>query len=210
MSAVAEWLLGLMVAFAPPERAAKQEHFPGWEETVDARRERYASIAADLYALAYDPETKPIFGGKKGRARTAALLLAVAYHESGFARDVDLGPCYRGKDGKGARCDHGLSACLMQVRIGKGTTSEGWTQKELFEDRKKCFAAGLRLLRRSFSACKALPMKHRLNAYASGSCDKGHAGSERLMNMAEKFTTKLPLPGPDERHVVQRSQEKAR
>jgi hypothetical protein len=90
----------------------------------------------------------------------------------------------------------------MQIHLGDGTTPEGHTQKDLFEDRKKCFGAGLRLIRRSFSAYRSLPMKHRLNAYASGSCAKGHDGSERLMNLAEKFATKLPLPGPDKDHIV--------
>ena len=200
-SDVADWLLALMVAFAPPERAEKVDPFPGWEETTEERRERYADIGRDLYAFAYHPDTKPVFGGKKGRARTAALLLAIAYHESGFAKDVDKGPCYRGKNGDSARCDSGLSACLMQIHLGKGTTPEGWTQKDLFDDRKKCFGAGLRLIRKSFSACRSLPLKHRLNAYASGSCAKGHAGSERLMNLGEKFASRLPMPGPDEKYL---------
>jgi hypothetical protein len=202
MSQVADWLLALMVAFAPPERAARHDQFPGWEETVDERKLRYAEIGRDLYSYVYHPDTKPIFGGAKGRARTASLLLAIAYHESGFAKDVDKGPCYRGKSGNSTRCDSGMSACLMQIHLGDGTTPEGHTQKDLFADRKKCFGAGLRLIRRSFSACKSLPMKHRLNAYASGSCSKGHEGSERLMNMAEKFATKLPMPGPDKDHMV--------
>lgn len=196
-SEVADWLLALMVAFAPPERAEKHDPFPGWEETTAERRDRYAEIGRDLYAYVYHPDTKPVFGGKKGRARTASLLLAIAYHESGFAKDVDKGPCYRGKSGNSARCDSGMSACLMQIHIGDGSTPEGWTQKDLFADRKKCFAAGLRLIRRSFAACKSLPIKHRLNAYASGSCAKGHEGSERLMNLADKFATRSPIPGPD-------------
>jgi hypothetical protein len=207
-SEIAEWLLALMVAFAPPERAARHDQFPGWEETSDERRERYASIGRDLYAYVYDPETKPVFGGKKGRARTAALLLAIAYHESGFAKDVDKGPCYRGKNGNSARCDSGLSACLMQIHIGEGSTPEGWKKKDLFADRKKCFASGLRLIRKSFSACRSLPMKHRLNAYASGSCSKGQSGSERLMALADKFSTRLPMPGPDEKFLTKKPDEK--
>ncbi len=200
-SEIAEWLLALMTAFAPPERADTEDHFPGWAETSSERRERYASLSNDLYTFVYDPETKPLYGGKKGRARTAALLLAIAYHESGFARDVDEGPCYRGKHGTSKRCDSGVSACLMQIHLGKGTTPEGWTQSDLFEDRRKCFSAGLRLIRKSFLACRALPMKHRLNAYASGSCARGHAGSERLMALGERFAARLGLPGPDEKHV---------
>lgn len=197
MNPVTSWLLSLMVAFAPPEQKARASQLPGHEETVAEKTARYESIADDLFAVVYDPNETPLFKGPKGRARTAALVLAVAYHESGFAHDVDVGPCYRGKDGAGARCDHGRSACVMQLHVGNGTTLQGYTQEELFADRKKCFRAGLGLLRRSFSECRNLPASHRLDAYASGVCDRGQDGSERLMALMEKFVAKKPLPADD-------------
>lgn len=197
MNPVTSWLFSLMVAFAPPEDRARGPQFPGHEETQEQKEARYQSIADDLYAVVYDPNETPLFKGQKGRARTAALMLAIAYHESGFAHDVDVGPCYRGKGGQSARCDHGRSACLMQIHIGDKTTSQGYTQEELFTDRKKCFRAGLGLIRRSLSECRHLDTKHRLNAYASGVCTQGDEGSERLMSLMDKFVAKRALPADD-------------
>ncbi len=197
MNAMTEWLLAMLVAAAPPERAATEEAFPGWAETAEERKARYQAIADDAHAVVFDKATRPLFGGPHGRARTGALLLAVAYHESGLKKDVDVGPCYRGKSGKSTRCDSGRSACLMQIKVADGKTPEGWTQADLFADRKKCFRAGLRLLRSSMGLCKHLPLKHRLAAYASGSCEKGHAGSEALITLAERFMTVSRVPGPD-------------
>ncbi len=194
MNPVTSWMLSLMVAFAPPEAKARGEQFPGHEETAAEKSARYESIASDLFEVVYDPKETPLFRGAKGRARTAALVLAVAYHEGGFAHDVDVGPCYRGKDGRGSRCDHGTSACLMQLHVGTGKTIQGYSHDELFADRKKCFRAGLGLLRKSFAECRLLDAKHRLNAYASGVCNHGEEGSERLMAMMDKFAAKLPIP----------------
>lgn len=202
MTAMTEWLFGILALAAPLDRASPDREFPGFEETVDERSARYTSIAADLERFVFAEETKPVFAGPHGRARTAALLLSIAYHESGFAKDVDVGPCYRGKSGKSSRCDSGMSACLMQLHIGDGKTAEGWTQADLFADRTKCFAAGLRLVRGSFGACRALPLRHRLAAYASGSCAHGHAASEALMDMAERFATHAKVPGKDETFVI--------
>jgi hypothetical protein len=201
MSMMTEWLLAIIVSAASPERAATEDAFPGWAETVAERKERFTSIASDLEAFVFDEKTRPVFGGDHGRARTAALVLAVAYHESGFMKDVDIGPCYRGKSGQSARCDSGKSACLMQIRIADGKTPEGYTREELFKDRRKCFEAGLRLLRSSLGMCKHLPLKHRLAAYASGSCDKGLDGSERLMALADKFTVVSKMPGKDAQFI---------
>jgi hypothetical protein len=197
MSTMTEWIVAIIVSAASPERAATEDAFPGWAETVAERKARYASIANDMEEFVFDEKTRPVFGGPHGRARTAALLLAVAYHESGFMKDVDIGPCYRGKNGQSTRCDSSKSACLMQIRVADGKTPEGYTREELFQDRKKCFRAGLRLLRSSLGMCRHLPLKHRLAAYASGSCDKGLEGSEMLMNLAEKFVVVSKMPGKD-------------
>lgn len=189
MSGTTEWLVALITTLAPLDRASPDREFPGWTETVEERRARYVGIASDLEAFVFDPETKPAFGGDGGRARTAALLLAIAYHESGFAKDVDLGPCYRGLRGRSSRCDSGMSACLLQIHLGNGKTPEGWTQADLFADRKKCFAVGLRLVRGSLGACRQLPLRDRLSAYASGSCARGAEASRALMDLAERLST---------------------
>lgn len=195
MDAATAWLVATMAAFAPPERASVERGMPGWSETKAQREERYGGIAEAIARVVSDPDEKPVFGGEKGRARTAALLAAIAWHESGFARDVDIGPCYRGRANDGARCDHGRAACLMQIHVNPdGRTLEGWTKEELFADRTKCFRAGLHLLQKSFASCKANPPKHRLAAFASGRCSAGQSGSEKLLSLGERFSTRIKGP----------------
>jgi hypothetical protein len=183
-----------MKVIAPPERLVAAPQFSGWEETIEAKEARYLSIANDIAQVAYDPDEQPAFAGRRGRQETAALLLAIAFKESGFAHDVDKGPCVQHKDRKTGyvRCDGGASACMMQIRIGAGTTKEGWTQRDLFADRTKCFRAGLSLVRRSMNACREHPVEYRLNAYASGVCSLGHSGSKDRMRYWRKL---LDMPG---------------
>ena len=169
---------------------------PGWEETPTQRRARYAAIAEDLFQVAYDPKVSPLYDGPFARARSASLVLAVAFHESGFAADVDRGPCYRFNQHE-SRCDYGRSACIMQVQVGPGRTREGYTQADLFADRKKCFRAGMAILRASMSRCRHLPERQWLNAYASGTCTKGQARSREMHDLAAKFATLYPYPGGD-------------
>lgn len=182
-----------MMQAAPPGRLAAAYQLPGHEETEAEKVARYESFASDLYEVVYDPSVKSLFAGKRGRALTAATILGVAYHESGFAHDVDVGPCYRGKNGHDTRCDGGMSACVMQIKIGQGTTLrsahgiEGLTQAELFQDRKLCFRVGLHMLRRSITSCTKRGPNERLNAYASGRCDDGADRSKEILNIVRKF-----------------------
>jgi len=194
MDAALAWLVATMVAFAPLERASVERGMPGWAETKEQREERYVGIAKAVAEVASDPDEKPVFGGPSGRSRTAALLLAIAFHESGFARDVDLGPCYRGRQSDGARCDYGRAACIMQIHTQDGRTIDGYTKEELFQDRVKCIRSGLHLVQKSFASCKKNPAKHRLAAFASGRCDAGQAGSERLLSLGERFATRIAGP----------------
>lgn len=188
------WLLGLMTFLAPPDRLAAAPQYPGWEETVEQKQERYLSIAEDIAEVAFDPAEQPVFNGPRGRVGTAALILALAFGESGFARDVDQGPCYRGADGRSSRCDGGQSACMMQIRIGAGRTREGWSQADLFADRTKCLRAGMHLARRSFRACRGEQLEYRLNAYASGVCGRGHLGSQARMRLWRRIYDRAGRP----------------
>jgi len=149
------WALALMVAKSPPSRAATETAYPGWSETPEQRQERYAGIARAAVKVGRD-------------RKTIGMLLALSFHESGWARDVDLGPCYRGRDGKGARCDSGRAACLMQVRTD---VHHRVSAADLFADREKCFAEGLRIARGSIAQCSRIGIDHALDAYAGGSCD---------------------------------------
>ncbi len=196
-SPVTAWLYALMVWAAPPDRFAAAHSFPGWQETVEARSARYRSIAEDLVATVYDPAERPAFAGKNGRARTAALLLALAIKESGLAPDADRGPCYRGRNGQSQRCDEGRSACMLQIRVGTGTTPEGWTREELFADRRKCLRAGLHRARRSVGACSREGPDFILNAYASGVCGRGHQESRERVALAERLFAHQPAPADE-------------
>ncbi len=187
MNIITAWLLAIMVHLAPPERLAAAPQFSGWEETAVEKQDRYMNIAKDIYEVSFDPGEHPLFSGAHGRSRTAALLLSLAFMEGGFARDVDKGPCYRGRDGKFARCDGGRSACLLQIQIGQGATQEGWFQGDLFGDRKKCFRAGLRIVRRSFKACHGRGPDALLNVYASGTCSRGEKEGKARLELARRL-----------------------
>jgi hypothetical protein len=183
MDLVVDWALAFMMAIAPPG--------PWRGESRDETVAHYRQIAADAVAVAYDAETSPLFPGKDGRARTALLLLSVAFHESSFRRDVDLGI------GPHARGDSGQSWCLMQMQVGDGRTIEGWTGPDLVRDRKLCFVAGLAAIKRSFFACRANPTTERLNAYTSGSCAGGAARSRDRVGAALSWIARRPAPSED-------------
>lgn len=205
-----------MVYLAPPEKLAQAPQLPGWEETALQKQERYEQIANALYEVAYDPNTKPLFVGGTGRASTAATVLAIAFFESGFAHDVDVGPCYRGKPGTPffKRCDGGLAVGLMQVRVDGDTTSqlmhgvEGLTRAEVFSDRKSMFRIGLHMVRKSFAACRKYGEDWSLNVYASGSCKypdgrpSGLSVGRARLRLARKLLAEHPAPGPDSKYMV--------
>jgi hypothetical protein len=180
MEFIIDWALAFMLAIAPPGPWRGEPR----EETVA----RYADIAADAVAVAYDPDNLPLYSGKTGRARTAALLLSVAFHESSFRKDVDLGI------GPNARGDSGLSWCLMQIKVAGGRTIEGFAGPDLVQDRKKCFTTGLAAMRRSFLACRANPATEWLSAYTSGSCSRGAEQSRRRIESLTTWLSRHPVP----------------
>ncbi len=157
MDPIVAWALSFMLSWAPPGRSLIKDAI----ETPEAGTARYAEIARAAASVAFDPESKPLVGGPRARSQTLAIMLSVAYHESGFRRDVDLGI---GALARGS----GTDSCLMQIRVGRGTTEEGWSHEQLVADRDKCFRVGLRLLRRSIGACRSLPPLDWLSAYARG------------------------------------------
>lgn len=216
------WLLSMMVAYAPPSNAAAEappvftrEYLEWWSETPEQREARYLEIATAAFTVAHDPAERPLHGGPNARTRTAHTLLAIAMHESGFAPDVDRGPCWRGRDGKSKRCDAGRANCMMQVHVGyDGKTREGWTALDLFADRTKCFRAGLHILQASQKQCrralseagdKPLPIHlreaYRWAGYAGGGCmsKAAQAGSQELVLYTERWweRAKPKTPGPD-------------
>lgn len=185
MGPEAAYVLALILRASPVDQVWPM---PGWSETADARRLRYASIAEDIAAVVWDKNRTPLFAGTDARKRTAALIVSIGRYESNFDKDVDIGPCYRGAKGATkTRCDSGRSACILQIWTGsaEGTTAEGWTQKEVFADRRKCITSGMNALQKSFTTCTAEGTQ--INLYASGSCASGHAVTGSRMFYAKKL-----------------------
>ncbi len=196
METLIAWILAFITTQAPPTRPT---YYPEAKETPEEALVRYQGIAEGIKDVVYDPDEAPLFKGPDGRARTAAVVESIMSHESFFRKDVDFG---LGKSGVG---DGGKSWCLMQVQLGKmvnGHTErrivtlpngswryakdkeEGWGGEDLVADRTKCIRAGLHIVRVSFLACAALPVKQWLDVYASGTCDQGQAESEHRMGLA--------------------------
>jgi hypothetical protein len=154
MSSLVTYLVAAMTAWVPARAHARAE---SPEDTMT----RYESIAHDAAAVALDPSEEPLFAGPDGRTQTALFMLSIASFESDYKRTVDQGI---------GRGDHGRSYCLMQIRVGDGTTREGWTGRQLVTDRKLCFRAALHILHGSFNVCRNLPVEDRMSAYATGRC----------------------------------------
>ena len=223
-----EWTVKRMLSWARPGRS----FHPPAKESFEDGRDRYGEIADSVRDVVYDTNERPIFGGRYGRAKTMALILAISLFESGFRKDVDKNV------GKLARGDGGKSWCLMQIQLGTPILIDGdgrrstyqnrdapgvrestptrlvFTEKgvlfsndqttgsggpDLIADRRLCFRAGLRIIRKSFSACRRLPMMERLSAYASGNCDGGREASKKRVGAAIRWVnaSRPPLPDAD-------------
>ena len=166
-----EYLVAAMMAWVPLHAHAG---------TADEAEARYRSIAEDVVSVAFDQNETPLVDEPGGRARTALLLLSVASYESGFREAVDNGE---------RRGDHGASYCLMQIRVGDGTTSEGWSGADLIADRTRCFRSALHILRRSFNVCRYLPVDDRMSAYATGHCMRDSSVSRARVDRAVAWWT---------------------
>lgn len=175
MTTLSEAVLAVMLQMAPPEKARA---LPGWEETTEARTARYGAIAEAIADVGETPDG-------------AGLLLAVSFHESGWAADVDAGRCYRGP-GWEARCDSGRAVCLVQLQLPRREREKART------DRRTCLSMGLAAIRRSLSTCASSTPPHRF-AGLSGSCSRGLAGSRRIHAIRRRvdglLTTATSSPG---------------
>ncbi len=166
-----------------------------WQPASVASHAHYRAIAQDLVIVAYDPDEAPLFGGPRGRARTALLLDAVASLESQYRADVDDG---RKRGGLG-------EVCILQVLLPsprhrvvlRGDTyayslDEGWSYADLVEDRQKCVRVALRKMRESLRAC------HDLSLYTCGRCDATERMAKYRMGRAEGMWRHAPLQMTDE------------
>jgi hypothetical protein len=178
---IVTWLLAAMVAWQPIGRTPWRELKA---ETADETRARYTELATAAATVAFDPANKPIFSGKKGRGKTAALLITISWLESAFHNRVTT---QRGSES--ARSDHGRSWCAGQILIGKdGVTKgkgghlarlipEGWSGPELEADPTKCLTVVYRFARMSAERCRAGAL---LGLYTGEGCAGGPKASNRL------------------------------
>lgn len=166
------WLLGILLAIAPPGRVPERE-------TEEAGRARYETIASDIAIVVSDPEEAPLFGGPFGRERTAALMVSVAYMESGLRVDVD--------DGR-TRGDGGNSCGIYQLNRGRRECDA------LVRDRRFATQEALRSMRRSAAACRAFGIDGMLRVYAAGTCLRGAHESEVRVRFARRLFSLHPPP----------------
>jgi hypothetical protein len=211
MSPFSAWIFAILIAIASPEKRDDYQKqllhpsispgmqaragLPDARETKEEGEARYREIATDLDAVL--STEKPLFGGKNGKIWTAAVMLSFMKLESGLRLDVDKG---KGKWGRG---DYGRSFCLMQLKVNKVTIQIAhpemgtWTGLDVVTDRKKCFRAGLEMLRRSIGACQTgtnaagevvpLTMADRFSAYATGKCSEKEPESRMKWSVASKM-----------------------
>jgi len=208
--AVHTWAISRMTAWSPPGHS----FYPDARETEEEGRARYDDIVRDAMAVAYDPAEPPLFKDSIGRAKTLAVMLAIARSESGgYRRDVDF------NIGKKARGDGGKSWCIMQIQLSRpdssGRTStriglkgdqyeyvyvkdKGFGGEDLIADRKACFRVALHMARESFRACVNLPVEERLSVYAGGNCEDGRPQSRVRVGNAIRWLAEKAPPGVDQ------------
>ena len=128
------WILALLTATEP--------NAP-WKDTYPATATAMAESAQD----------EPLFAGKDGPKKTAALYVSLSWFEA--------------RHNPRAVGDHGHSFCLGQINDtnfkGLGIASG----EELF-DVRKCLHAVNRMVRTSFRVCARAELEDRLSWYAGG------------------------------------------
>lgn len=148
--------LAWMLRFAPLDQLPQ---LPGHAETQEEGAARYEQIAEAIAGACEDSKTQ---------RSCVALLVAIGVGESRFARDADVGPCYRGK-GYETRCDGGLAASVWQAHAyGRDAQGEPVTVQRLFADRDLAAKHVLRVARWSLYRCRRLPIEDRLAALGGG------------------------------------------
>lgn len=177
------WIFSVLLSIVPANS------YSTMHESENKMKERYASIADDMYAAIH--ESKPLFNGENAEMKEAALITSIAYFESGFNKNVDSGKI---------RGDNGNSWCLMQINIGKNKVPVGdaemqqWTGQDLIKDRKKCFKVAIEYLRNSFKACSGYTKSDVLSGYTAGRCIKNESKAAARWNFAGKIISNNPMP----------------
>lgn len=196
-SLVATWLLKATMTWVPFLATSGYET----KSACETRREQ---IAQDFHDVAFDTIEKPLFKAAtehEARAMTATFLASIASYESGFHYLVDIGRCDLLAKLNGVTedkvCDNGKSHCIMQINIGSGKTSEGWSKADLIGDRKKCIRSALHILQYSKETCMAAGIKtvpDVFSIYAAGKCYNGSTHMLHRFNRASIWVRDNPVP----------------
>jgi len=191
MEAFTAWVFAVLMAISPyREKSLTYARYA--HEPEDEQKARYSSIAKDLAEVVQEEE--PLFKGKNGRVQTAALVMSMAFFESGLKKEVDFGT------GKWGRGDFGRSWCLMQINLGKGQVSWGttemktWSGQDLVNDRKKCFKVGITALRLSLGACQGKAGGDKLSSYTTGTCRDNEPTGRSRWNYAWRLLSRFTPP----------------
>lgn len=183
MNQLATWAAAVIMTLTASTKVERLR-----SETEAEMQARYTSIGTDLETALRRVE--PLFPNDENRHKTASLVLAIAFFESGFIKSVDAG---------NRRGDNGGSYCLMQIHTGNGRVGYGpeemraWTGKDLAEDRTKCFAAGVEALRISIRACGVGADGRALNVYAAGKCEQSSKAAKDRWSFATRILNKFPM-----------------
>lgn len=182
MTPLSNWIFSVMLAIAPPSERK------GVESEVQMKT-RYEQIANDMEEAIKSSD--PVFSGEDKDLKLAALITSIAYYESGFHKMVDNGKI---------RGDNGRSWCLMQINIGNSNVLIGtdemkkWSGKDLVKDRKKCFQAGIEVIRNSVNKCSYLKDIDKLSAYTSGKCVVDEKKGQHRWLYAQSLIKKYVFP----------------
>lgn len=177
---LAKMALAVMLNVSPADKAGTVETWPENRETPAEKLVRLTAFADTVAGVVLaDPDVKD-------PQWATSVILSVAWHESGLTKHVFTG------EGPHARGDGGQSICALQIRIGKGTTQEGWNAEDLLADPTKCVMAGYRKMRQSKGHCKELGPDAALAIYAGGRCSPAALiASQTRMRTARVFLEQM-------------------
>jgi hypothetical protein len=172
LESLTAWVLACMVKLLNPAMAHGLNET---DHTVHHWEESYPSTAQ---AIAVASLEAPLFKGETGPQKTAAVLTALAWHESRF--DVN------------AVGDHGQARGLYQVH----PTTVPDVEEDMLNEALPASRTARELIRQSQRICRGYDIQEQLGWYAAGSNGCQEAGRKKSrvrMNLAMRLM-KEPLP----------------
>lgn len=183
LSALAQWIFGVLVVIAPPEKLAPATR----TETVEEMRARYEETAVQMADVI--EARGSLYRGADGKFKTAATMVSIMKFESELAQDVAVGK---------RRGDHGKSWCYMQIMIDGAHNIWGddqmktWTGQDLVDDWGKCFTVSYEILKYSLRSCGNYKNGDILSGYTAGVCTNNEKKARHRWNYAQWLLHKFP------------------